>query len=85
MSGHTHGACVPSAVTITRLDTHGACVPSAVATSAVMAKDTNKIIHHGTEFQKDRQTDRITIPGCKYILTSLVQRKKNDSPIELSD
>jgi len=29
-SGHTHGACVPSAVTITRLDTHGGCVPAAV-------------------------------------------------------
>jgi hypothetical protein len=28
---------------------------------------------------------RITIPGRKYILTCLVQGKKNDSPIELGD
>jgi hypothetical protein len=31
----------------------------------------------------DRQNERITIPGRKYILTCLVQGKKNDSPIEL--
>jgi len=42
-SGHTHGVCVPSAVTIARLDTHCPCVPSAViSTSAVMPEDTNK-------------------------------------------
>jgi len=33
----------------------------------------------------DRMNDRITIPGRKYILTCLVQGKKNDSPIELGD
>jgi len=31
------------------------------------------------------RTERITIPGRKYILTCLVQGKKNDSPIELGD
>jgi len=35
------------------------------------------------ERKNDRQTDRITIPRHKYILTCLVQDQKNDSPIEL--
>ncbi len=33
--------------------------------------------------QNDGQTDRMNIPGRKYILTCLVQGEKNDSPIEL--
>jgi hypothetical protein len=33
----------------------------------------------------DRTNEWITIPGRKYILTCLVQGKKNDSPIELGD
>jgi len=31
----------------------------------------------------ERKKEWITIPRCKYILTCLVQEKKNDSPIEL--